>query len=106
MRVTRDDVAAIAQHLGLSERAVRGRFVAASGDRLAEGLGGRCPFLADGRETSCRIYPVRPERCRSWPFWEELRNPERLAEAARLCPGIDPAPSAFTGSLILPIKEK
>jgi Fe-S-cluster containining protein len=71
-----------------------------------EGLGGRCPFLEDGRETSCRIHPVRPERCRSWPFWEELRDPERLAEAVRLCPGIDSAPSAFTAVQIQPIKER
>jgi Fe-S-cluster containining protein len=90
VRVGPEDVTRIAAHLGLSESAFRSRYVAARGDRLAEGLGGRCVFLEDGRETSCRIHPVRPERCRSWPFWPELRDsPEELDEACRLCPGID-----------------
>ena len=88
MRVTPDDVARIAAHLGMSEGAFRSRYVAASGDRLAEGNGPRCVFLADGRHASCSIYPARPERCRSWPFWDEHRDPTALAAAARVCPGI------------------
>ena len=63
VRVAERDVKAIAEHLALSQAAVRSRFVAASGDRLVEGLGGRCPFLEDGREPTCTIYPVRPKRC-------------------------------------------
>jgi Fe-S-cluster containining protein len=88
VRVTPDDVARIAAHLGLSEAAFRSRYVAASGDRLAEGLGPRCVFLADGAHATCTIYPVRPERCRTWPFWDEHRDPAALAAAARVCPGI------------------
>lgn len=91
MRVTAADVSRIAAHLGITESAVRSRYVAASGDRLAEGLGGRCVFLEDGNETSCRIHPVKPERCRSWPFWPELlASPEAFRAACRLCPGIEP----------------
>jgi Fe-S-cluster containining protein len=42
-----------------------------------------------GGHASCGIYPVRPERCRTWPFWPELRDsPETLAEALRFCPGL------------------
>lgn len=90
MRIAPDDAVRIGAHLGLSESGFRSRYVAASGDRLAEGPGGRCVFLEDGRETSCRIHPVRPERCRSWPFWPELRDsPKALTEACRLCPGIE-----------------
>jgi len=88
VRVTPDDVARIAAHLGLSEAAFRSRYVAASGDRLAEGLGPRCVFLADGAHATCTIYPVRPERCRTWPFWDEHRDPAALAAAARVCPGM------------------
>ena len=105
VQVGPDDVCRIADHLGFSERAFRSRYVAATGDRLAEGLGGRCVFLEDGRETRCGIYPVRPERCRSWPFWPELRDsPSALRDACRLCPGIEqtakraianPSPSRF-----------
>jgi len=74
----------------MSEAAAKARFVAAIGDRLIDGAGGRCPFLEDGRETSCRIYAVRPQKCRSWPYWEEfLHDPLALRGAARLCPGIE-----------------
>jgi len=84
------DITQIADHLHMSEAAVRTRFVAARGDRLIDGPGGRCPFLEDGRETRCGIYAVRPQKCRDWPFWEEfLGDPKALQEAARLCPGIE-----------------
>ena len=84
------DITQIADHLHMSEAAVRARFVAATGDRLIDGPGARCPFLEDGRETTCRIYAVRPQKCRTWPYWGEfLHNPGALREAARLCPGIE-----------------
>ena len=90
MRVDAEDVRRISAHLGLPESGVRSRFVAPSGDRLVEGLGGRCVFLRDGDEATCGIYPVRPERCRSWPFWPELVASEReLGAACRVCPGIE-----------------
>jgi Fe-S-cluster containining protein len=91
VRVGPAEVARIAAHLGLSEPGFRSRYLAATGDRLTEGLGGRCVFLEEGAETRCGIYPVRPERCRSWPFWPELRDsPDALRSACRLCPGIEP----------------
>ena len=89
MRVSAADIERIAAHLGMPEAAFRSRYVAATGDRLTEGLGNRCVFLEDGSHASCSIYPARPERCRSWPFWDEHRDPAALAEAARICPGIE-----------------
>lgn len=95
VRVAAADVARIAAWLGTSESAFRSRYLAASGDRLIDGPGARCVFLEDGRTTACRIYPVRPQRCRSWPFWEELRrSPRALREAVRLCPGLSPGTRA------------
>jgi hypothetical protein len=88
VRVSTADVERIASHLGMSDAAVRSRYVTATGDRLVDGLGGRCVFLEDGSHASCSIYPARPERCRSWPFWDEHRDPAALAAAARVCPGI------------------
>jgi hypothetical protein len=91
VRIAAADVARIAPWLGMSEQAFRSRYLAASGDRLIDGAGSRCVFLEDGRTTACRIYAVRPERCRSWPFWQELRSsPRALREAIRLCPGLSP----------------
>lgn len=91
VRVGPADVTAIAEHLGLSEGGVRSRFLAADGSRLRDGEGGRCVFLQDGAQAGCGIYPVRPERCRTWPFWPELlESDEARAQAERLCPGIEP----------------
>ncbi|MBW2494822.1 MAG: YkgJ family cysteine cluster protein [Deltaproteobacteria bacterium] len=90
VRVTDADIARIANHLHMSAATARARFVAARGDRLVDGPAGRCPFLEDGRETRCAIYAVRPQKCRDWPYWEELiDDPRALCEAARLCPGIE-----------------
>ena len=90
VRVTPEDVERIACHLGLEVQAFRSRYLAASGDRLIDGQGGRCVFLEDGNQTSCQIYPVRPAKCRSWPYWPELKHdPEALREACRMCPGIE-----------------
>jgi Fe-S-cluster containining protein len=92
VRVGPAEVARIARHLSLSEAGFRSRYLTASGDRLVDGLGGRCVFLEDGEHTRCRIYAARPERCRSWPFWPELRDsPDAVRRACRLCPGIEPA---------------
>jgi len=88
VRVGARDVARLAAHLGIGEAAFRSRFVAASGEHLVDAPGGRCIFLEDGSVTRCTVHPARPERCRSWPYWDEHRNPRLLAEAARVCPGI------------------
>ena len=89
VRVNAEDVTRIAGYLGLSPQAFRSRFVAADGERLLEHSGGRCIFLEQGQRASCRIHPVRPARCRSWPFWPELLDdPNALREARRFCPGI------------------
>jgi Fe-S-cluster containining protein len=95
VRVTATEVAAIADHLDMPLHALRSRYLAIGNDRLAEGISNRCVFLQGGRETSCGIYPVRPEKCRTWPYWPELAtDPEALHRAAALCPGLvinDPA---------------
>lgn len=95
VRVTGSEARAIAVHVGLTLDAFASRYLAPSRDSLKEGLGGRCVFLEDGAVARCGIYPVRPAKCRTWPFWPELlESPEALAEARRLCPGIeDRAPS-------------
>ncbi|MEO0478849.1 MAG: YkgJ family cysteine cluster protein [Planctomycetota bacterium] len=87
----------IAEFLGITEVEVWARHFDPTGTRLTSQPGGACTFLEstlDGSSlrTTCRIHPVRPERCRTWPFWPELRDdPSVLAEAMRFCPGIDAA---------------
>ena len=50
-----------------------------------------CTFLReiDGRER-CMIYPVRPNQCRTWPFWPgNLTNPAAWNKAGQRCGGIN-----------------
>ncbi len=80
----------IREHLGLSKSWFRRRYLIWRGAeqrglRLLEN--GACTFLdSDGR---CRIYPVRPVQCRSYPFWPEVVETKSawLTEALR-CEGI------------------
>lgn len=89
MRVDSFEVTRIAEHLSMSEAGFRARYLAPTGDRLRDGDTSRCVFLAEGAHAACTIYPVRPSRCRTWPYWDELRDdPEALRRAQRICPGI------------------
>ena len=89
VRVDDGEAAAIAQFLGMAPAAFRSRYLQPDGERLKDGLGNRCVFLQDGAVAGCAIYPVRPAKCRSFPFWPELRDdPALLALVQRACPGI------------------
>jgi Fe-S-cluster containining protein len=84
------DAERIAEHLGISVAAFHRRYVRPGGRHLVDGEGSRCVFLEDGAAAGCSIYPVRPTQCRTWPFWDVLRDdPTALAQARRICPGID-----------------
>lgn len=48
---------------------------------------GDCTFL---REQRCTVYEGRPRQCRTFPWWPStLKSPERWAEVARVCEGVD-----------------
>ncbi|HTV47391.1 MAG TPA: YkgJ family cysteine cluster protein [Phycisphaerae bacterium] len=49
-----------------------------------------CIFLErTGGKATCRIYPVRPAQCRTWPFWKQnLKSETSWTRAAQTCPGI------------------
>lgn len=91
VRVAADERAAIAAYLGMTEAAFASRHLQPDGERLKDGLGGRCVFLEEGAEATCRIHAVRPQKCRDWPFWPEVRDDETLQKLVmRTCPGIEP----------------
>ena len=91
VRVDDADMRAIAAHLGVSIAAFVSRYVHSDGTRLVDGLGSRCVFLRDGTTAECSIYPVRPQKCRDWPFWPEVvGDSELLRSMQRTCPGIEP----------------
>ncbi len=84
---------AIARHLKLSLRTFRkDHVVKIEGEpSLAEvpsHRGQHCVFLQEG-SGGCSIYQVRPQQCRTWPFWpENLRSYRTWIEASKTCPGI------------------
>lgn len=91
VRVGEEDIERIATFLGITPADVRRRYVKADGRTLRDDSAGRCIFLTDGRQAACSIYEVRPAKCASWPYWPELLlNEENLAQAYRLCPGLEP----------------
>ncbi len=45
-----------------------------------------CPFLLNNR---CSVHSVKPEQCRTYPFWEEIVETDASWDAeAAFCPGI------------------
>lgn len=59
---------------------------------LTEFANGDCTFF-DGETRGCRIYPVRPRQCRTWPFWNSnLESPKTWKRAQTVCPGMDSGP--------------
>ncbi|AMV17160.1 YkgJ family cysteine cluster protein [Planctomyces sp. SH-PL14] len=87
--VTEDDLRKIAAHLDvpigevrlLHTRRARGQL------SLREHPNGDCIYF-DTRTRGCRIYPVRPIQCRTWPFWEQTTtSPEAWKRTCETCPG-------------------
>lgn len=44
-----------------------------------------CVFF-DSDKRGCQIYPVRPQQCRTFPFWDRFK--ENREEVVKECPGI------------------
>jgi len=82
------EVAAIAQHLALTQADFLARYcVIDDGWTVLRMDAPACPFLSS--DNRCGIYPVRPKQCATWPFWKE-NLVERVwhGEVADGCPGI------------------
>ena len=87
--VSDDDLEQIADYLDkpLGEirlfhtRLVRGRV------SLTEYQNGDCTFF-DPEKRHCKVYPVRPMQCRTWPFWESnLASQQKWDQVCETCPG-------------------
>lgn len=70
VRLKDDDTAKIAAHLGKSEAAFIAEDTCLAPDRkglvLKDRADGACAMLDENNR--CKIYPVRPEKCRTFPF--------------------------------------
>ena len=91
--VTEVEIEAIACHLKMALEQFTAHFVKKVEGRLSliEKANFDCVFLKDKK---CQIYEVRPQQCRTFPWWKQnLASPESWQKAARTCEGInDEAP--------------
>jgi Fe-S-cluster containining protein len=95
--VTKAEIAAIADYLQRPNGQLGKRYIRRVGLRtsLKEKPDGDCVFLERGAGgcTTCRIHPVKPTQCRTWPFWDSnLKSPQHWNDAARTCPGMNQGP--------------
>ena len=87
VRVSREELKAMTTHLGQPASQVIATYMTdfEDGYRVLEASDGRCLFFENG----CRIYPVRPVQCRTFPFWlRNLRSEVNWAAIRKECPGI------------------
>ena len=91
--VSRVELGLIAKFLKLSEIDLRAGQIRRVGLRLSlkERPNGDYTFLEDGKGGQvCKIYPVRPLQCRTWPFWNlNLRSQNSWNQAGTKCCGMN-----------------
>ena len=84
VRVGEAEIKRIAEFLGLSEQEFIDRETEIAPDRKGLILKSRadesCAYLTD--DNRCRIHPVKPDKCRTFPF--EWTNPD----SAKVCPAL------------------
>ena len=92
MYVTREDIARLAEHLGITRAEFKRRYLCGTAPllRFRKQRHKQCPFLlADG----CSVHAIKPLQCSSFPYWPELlASAEERREAAKYCPGMNKGP--------------
>lgn len=86
--VTNEEIQAIADYLKMNIKDFGKKYLRFTKGRyaLVEKSSYDCIFLKDKK---CTIYPVRPNQCRTFPWWvQNLTSPESWKEAAMSCEGI------------------
>jgi Fe-S-cluster containining protein len=86
-----DEIVRIAEYLSLRVSTFIDGYLypIKEGHSIKEHSDGRCLFYDNG----CAIYSVRPEQCRTFPFWfENLRSLKKWKRTSDQCPGIGCGP--------------
>ena len=92
--ITRPEIELVADFLKEPVRQVRQKYLNRIGLRLSiieQPITKNCIFLRkiDGGK-KCMIYPVRPNQCRTWPFWSDnLACPDSWNRTAQKCSGVN-----------------
>ena len=92
--ITKPEIELLAEHLGLSVEKLREKYLTRLMTRtsIIEDPASRdCIFLSNiNGIRGCAVYPVRPNQCRTWPFWSSnLTSPSAWNLAALKCPGVN-----------------
>lgn len=94
IRVSDDEIAALAERLDLSDTDFRTRYTYRLRNddiSLAEKANYDCVFF--DRERGCTVYDDRPKQCRTWPFWSSVVfSRETWDDEAAECPGMNSGP--------------
>jgi Fe-S-cluster containining protein len=90
--VTESDLEAMAELMNLSLERFANEYIKAAYGRLSiqERLrdGEYHCALFNPSTNRCLVYEVRPEQCRTFPFWDQFKG--NYAVLVELCPGIVP----------------
>ena len=91
VRVSDEEIAKLAQRLGLPETEFRENYTRIVGGgiiSLIEKKNTDCIFF--DQKQGCTVYPDRPRQCRTWPFWRSnVYSPEGWKRGAARCPGMN-----------------
>ncbi len=91
--VTDEEILRIAEYLDMEVDDFVEKYLFEENSRLSlrEQPNYDCIFLEqNGNAKRCRIYSVRPQQCRTWPFWKyNIKSEKRWLEANLRCPGIN-----------------
>jgi len=85
--VSPKEIEEISEFLGIDTEIFKERFLIKVGYRYSikerpYKNGYACLFFDNG----CKIYPVRPNQCRTFPFWDYFKD--KVDELKKECPGI------------------
>lgn len=89
--VSKGEIKKIANYLGISLDAFGRKYLKKVNGRysLVEFTNGDCMMYDNG----CKIYPVRPCQCATFPFWQKnLRTPADWKKVIQICPGVSDGP--------------
>ncbi len=88
--LTNDDIKNISKKLKISKKDFLKKYTRNVKNKISliENLKNYdCPFLKDKK---CQIYEVRPNQCKTFPFWKNILKSRQSWDAERFnCPGIN-----------------
>ena len=92
--ITIPEIELLAEHLDLSVEKLREKYLTRRITRtsiIEDPASKNCIFLSNiNGIRGCAVYSVRPNQCRTWPFWSSnLTSPSAWNSAALKCPGVN-----------------